>query len=144
MAVHSHCGGAMVRISLKCLSPHEPSGSFGISQISQGPSGSFSIIMIMFMENTWFRVEYSEGPLMDSLRFLSHPAPFCFQIVRFTEIEQLPGYLLSCWRISRLLYFRSSDIEYVLLILSRFSHVFYLELSRDDILFMTFIGYSVL
>ena len=144
MAVHSHCGGAMARISLKCLSPHEPSGSFGIS-LSQGPSGSFSIIMIMFMENTWFRVEYSEGPLMDSLRFLSHPAPFCFQIARFSEIEQLSGYSPSCWRtylpsfISVVL-----DIEYVLFVLSRFSYVFYLELSRGDILFMTVIGYSAL
>ena len=46
-------------------------------------------IIVVFMENTWLRVEYSEVSVGGPTEILSHPAPFCFQIARYTETEGL-------------------------------------------------------
>ena len=49
-------------------------------------------LIVCFMENTWFEVEYSEVSVGGLTEILSHPAPFYFQIARYTETEGLSGF----------------------------------------------------
>ena len=119
-AMHSYCGGAMSWISGCSSKPNgmpskeEPTGSFEINQDPSGsisyfqdPSGSINYVRIlrdrslvinqyiclyvMFHGKHLASGRVQLCPLVDSLRFLSHPAPFCFQKVRYMEIEGLLG-----------------------------------------------------
>ena len=47
---------------------------------------------LCYMFNSWLRVSTVRCPLVEPLRFLSHPAPFCFQIARYTGIEDCQGF----------------------------------------------------
>ena len=93
------------------------------------------------MGNTWLRVEYSEGPLMDSLRFLSHPAPFLFsdsQIHGDWAAARVSAELLE--DTSALFYFRCISLFFEYVLLHYHDSVvmyFYWELPRGDILITT-------
>ena len=70
-------------------------GSFGINQDIMDPLGSiqdyyydFYVVCLALVEGVYSEV--SVGGLTEI--FLSHPAPFCFQIARYTEIEDCQGF----------------------------------------------------
>ena len=112
VAVRSYCGGATSRISgcsskpvIGCLQHQEPSWVlrdrfFGVKSgkswiLRDQFKNIFTIfiyIIYIIMENIDLGSGTVRCTLVDSLRFLSHPAPFCFQTVRYTVMSSCQGF----------------------------------------------------
>ena len=91
MAMLSYCGGSLSwKSQVSRVSRYRIPSTRTKRILRDQPRNMLRNLMCMF--NNWLRVSTVRCPLVDSLRFLSHPAPFCFQIARYTEIEECQGF----------------------------------------------------